>query len=88
MQRDGAKQKATHTRKFDALLVCNGHYTDARWPEVAGQAAFPGRISHSHNYREPSSYKGQRVVCVGASASGTDISREIASVADEVRVAL
>ncbi|KAK9862092.1 hypothetical protein WJX84_002278, partial [Apatococcus fuscideae] len=83
-QRKGSKQRHVSTQDFDALLVCNGHYTDARWPEVAGQEAFPGRISHSHNYREPSSYKGQRVVCVGASASGTDISREIASTADEV----
>ncbi len=81
LQRKGAQQV---TQEFDALLVCNGHYTEARWPEVAGQAAFPGRISHSHNYREPGSYAGQRVVCVGASASGTDISREIASVADQV----
>ena len=43
-----------------------------------------GRLLHSHNYRENSSFKGQRVVIMGASASGQDISRDIAQVADEV----
>ncbi|KAK9863763.1 hypothetical protein WJX84_004346 [Apatococcus fuscideae] len=71
LQRKGDRPSEVRTEDFDALLVCNGHYTDPRWPEVEGQAAFPGHIRHSHNYREPSSYKGQRVVCVGASASGT-----------------
>ena len=39
---------------------------------------------HSHNYRENSSFTGQRVVVVGASASGQDISRDIALVAAKV----
>ncbi|XP_041375403.1 dimethylaniline monooxygenase [N-oxide-forming] 4-like isoform X2 [Gigantopelta aegis] len=32
-----------------------------------------GQIIHSHNYREPSPFKNQRVVCLGASSSGVDI---------------
>lgn len=39
---------------------------------------------HTHSYREPEQFTGQRVVVVGASASGEDISREIASVARKV----
>ena len=46
--------------------------------------ACAGRLLHSHNYRENSSFKGQRVVIMGASASGQDISRDIAQVADKV----
>ena len=38
-------------------------------------------MMHTHSYREPSPFSGQRVVVVGASASGEDISREIARLA-------
>ncbi len=41
---------------------------------------------HTHSYREPSLFAGQRVVVVGASASGEDISREIARFAKKVRL--
>lgn len=40
---------------------------------------------HSHNYREAGPFAGQRVVVVGAAASGEDIGREIAETAAEVR---
>lgn len=40
---------------------------------------------HSHNYREAGPFAGQRVVVVGAAASGEDIGREIAQTAAEVR---
>ena len=46
---------------------------------------FPGALMHTHSYREPASFAGQRVVVVGASPSGEDISREVARVARKVR---
>ena len=69
---------------YDALVVCNGHYSAPRCPEVEGSETFPGTVMHSHNYRVNEAYKGQVVVLVGASASGEDICREIAEVADKV----
>ena len=72
------------TRTYDALVVCNGHYSAPRCPEVSGSEAFPGTVMHSHNYRHNSAFRGQTVVLVGASASGEDICREIAEVADKV----
>lgn len=69
---------------FDATIVCNGHYSELRTPEVAGAGAFPGRQMHSHSYRDNRACAGATVVVVGASASGEDISREIAEVADRV----
>ena len=71
---------------YDALVVCNGHYSAPRCPDVEGSDTFPGRVMHSHNYRVNQAYKGQVVVIVGASASGEDICREIAEVAHQVRV--
>jgi len=52
---------------------------------TAGAEVFPSTVMHTHSYREPSPFAGQRVVVVGASASGVDISREIATVAKKVR---
>ena len=79
-QTDGQPQTAT----YDALVVCNGHYSAPRCPEVSGSEAFPGTVMHSHNYRDNTVFRGQTVVLVGASASGEDICREIAEVADKV----
>jgi hypothetical protein len=56
--------------EFDALVVCNGHYTTTNLPEVSGSDAFPGLLMHSHNYRAPEAFAGQVVVVVGASMSG------------------
>ena len=74
----------SQTAIYDALVVCNGHYSAPRCPEVSGSEAFPGTVMHSHNYRTNEAYRGQTVVLVGASASGDDICREIAEVADKV----
>ena len=77
---------------FDAVVVCNGHYSEPRVPRFPGHETWPGLQMHSHNYREPEgpgafSFRGKRVVVLGAAASGEDLSREIASVAAEVILA-
>ncbi|KAF8068234.1 flavin-containing monooxygenase [Scenedesmus sp. PABB004] len=84
----GEPAGAVVSQDFDALLVCNGHYSEPNLPEdVPGAAAWPGRQLHSHNYRSPDAFAGQTVVVVGASNSGEDVSREVAAVADRVVVA-
>lgn len=70
--------------KFDAVIVCTGHYSCPRVPELPGTEHFQGDISHSHNYRTPAEFSGKRVALWGTSASGFDISNEIAEVADHV----
>ena len=74
------RQEAT----YDALVVCNGHYSAPRSPDIEGTDTFPGAVLHSHNYRVNEAYRGQVVVLIGASASGEDICREIAEVASKV----
>jgi hypothetical protein len=76
--------KASRPMDFDAVMVCNGHYSHPRVPELPGLEHFRGRIIHSHNYRDASAFSHQRVVLWGAAASGTDISREIATTATSV----
>jgi len=74
------------TQVFDAVVVCNGHYSQPRLPSVKGADVYPGLIMHSHSYRTPERFKGQRVVIVGAQASGEDIARDVADVAAEVYI--
>ncbi|KAK3157090.1 hypothetical protein QOZ80_2AG0116030 [Eleusine coracana subsp. coracana] len=72
---------------YDAVVVCNGHYTEPRVATIPGVHTWPGKQMHSHNYREPEPFLDQVVIIIGASASAVDISRDVASVAKEVHIA-
>ncbi len=64
---------------FDALLVCNGHHWDARYPDFPGD--FDGPQIHSHEYVDPSTpldLYGKRVLVVGIGNSAVDIVSELA----------
>jgi len=65
------------TEVFDAIVVCNGHYSEPLIPVWPGKDVFPGLQMHSHNYRRPDEFVGKTVIVVGAAFSGTDISYEI-----------
>ncbi|MEW5305259.1 MAG: hypothetical protein WDW36_007814 [Sanguina aurantia] len=82
--RPGLSSSPEQEMTYDAVVVCNGHYAEPNLPSVGGMDVYPGIQTHSHNYRENSSYKGKVVLLVGASNSGEDISREISQVADRV----
>ncbi|KAL6349005.1 hypothetical protein AAG906_033661 [Vitis piasezkii] len=73
---------------FDAVVVCNGHYTEPRLAEIPGIDAWPGKHMHSHNYRIPEPFRDQ--VCCSfdrGAASAVDISMDIAQVAKAVHIA-
>ncbi|MYD99577.1 MAG: NAD(P)-binding protein [Gammaproteobacteria bacterium] len=67
---------------FDAIAVCNGHFSEPYVPELPGLEDFPGVALHSHNYRRPDAFAGSRIVVLGTSVSGGDLTREIAGVAE------
>jgi hypothetical protein len=74
---------------YDYVVVANGHYEKPHWPVdlCEGLATFPrDKLLHSRDYDTPEPFKGKRVVCVGSRASGTDLAREIAEVAEAVWV--
>ncbi len=70
---------ATHTALYHAVVVCNGHHWQPRWPTFPG--TFNGDISHSHTYRDPQSYLNRRVLVVGIGNSATDIACEVSRLA-------
>ncbi|KAF6812586.1 putative flavin dependent monooxygenase [Colletotrichum musicola] len=79
------KTGETSKAPFDAVMVASGHYNDPFIPDIRGLAEFdkahPGSISHSKFYRNPAQYEGKKVIVVGNSASGIDLSAQIATVA-------
>lgn len=62
------------------VLVASGHHWLPRRPSFRG--GFAGRILHSHDYRTPDPFAGQRVLVVGMGNSGCDIACDLARVAD------
>uniref|UniRef100_A0A0K2THH7 Flavin-containing monooxygenase n=1 Tax=Lepeophtheirus salmonis TaxID=72036 RepID=A0A0K2THH7_LEPSM len=59
--------------EFDAVVVCNGHYSTPTYGQIKGIDSYSGKVLHSHNYRIPEPYKGKRVLVFGAASSGIDI---------------
>ncbi len=74
----------TQHQDFDAVVICNGHYSRPRVPTITGTDNFTGQWLHAHNYRNNKSFRGKTVALWGTAASGADISREIAGVAEQV----
>lgn len=73
--RDGREE----TRRYGAVAVCNGHHWDTRLPEFPG--SFDGETIHSHEYRRPEPYGGQRVLVVGIGNSAVDIAVDLSRTA-------
>lgn len=71
-----------HSRRFDILVIANGHNWYPKWPEYPG--VFSGRKLHSAEYRTPDIFSGRRVLVVGGGNSGCDIAVEASPVADHV----
>jgi hypothetical protein len=64
--------------RFDALVVCNGHHWDPRYPDFPG--SFDGPAIHSHHYidtRDPIDMHDKRVLVVGIGNSAVDICSEV-----------
>lgn len=93
----------THTTEsFDVVFVCNGHFCKTRVPNIAGVDVFQGGRTqacvfmcilagtqlHSHAYRDPATFAGRTVACIGAGSSGVDIAIELAAVCKQVCGAL
>ena len=70
--------------RFDAVAVCNGHYSVPSVPPLPGLDTFSAAVLHSHNYRRPEPFADQRIVLLGAKASGVDLSRDLSGHATRV----
>jgi cation diffusion facilitator CzcD-associated flavoprotein CzcO len=69
------------TRRYDALLVANGHHWDARWPEPRFPGEFDGVEMHAHHYVDNTDFRDKSVVVLGMGNSAMDIAVEASWVA-------
>jgi dimethylaniline monooxygenase (N-oxide forming) len=76
-------------RRYDALVVANGHHWNTRWPEPAfpGSDTFTGTQMHAHSYIDNSIFAGKRVVVLGMGNSAMDIAVEGSYVAERTYLA-
>ncbi|KAF8020448.1 hypothetical protein BT93_G0996 [Corymbia citriodora subsp. variegata] len=72
---------------FEAVVVCNGKFTEPRLAEFPGRSTWRGEQIHSHNYRVPEPYKDKIVVIIGNGPSGIDIAKDVLHAAKEVHLA-
>lgn len=70
---------STDSRRFDALLVCNGHHWKPHLPDLPG--SFAGQLLHAHAVRRADGFAGERVLVVGGGNSACDCAIEISRVA-------
>uniref|UniRef100_A0A0G4FQ04 Flavin-containing monooxygenase n=1 Tax=Chromera velia CCMP2878 TaxID=1169474 RepID=A0A0G4FQ04_9ALVE len=70
---------------YDVVVVASGHYNEPYCPDLGpGKFRFTGPVMHSKDYDKPDVFKGERVLVVGARASGTDLAWEISRAAEKV----
>jgi trimethylamine monooxygenase len=58
---------------FDNVVVASGHFSVPYIPEYDGMNTFPGRILHSHDFRDAEEFRGKNVIVLGSSYSAEDI---------------
>ena len=61
------------TEEFDYVIVATGHFSVPNVPYFEGFEKFPGRILHSHDFRDAEEFAGKNLVVVGSSYSAEDI---------------
>lgn len=69
---------------FDIILICTGRYSVPQWPKYDTIKNFKGKMLHSHDYRQPEDYIGERIAVIGGGLSGVDISQECSRKCKEV----
>lgn len=68
---------------FSHLMVCNGHHWNPKYPDYPGH--FDGTFMHSHDFKGvDDSWRGKRVLVIGAGNSACDVAVETARLADTV----
>ena len=67
------ENKDLPVQKFDYVIVATGHFSVPNVPSFPGIDQFPGRIIHSHDFRNASQFKDQTLLVVGSSYSAEDI---------------
>lgn len=69
---DLEQSHVTH-EEFDYVIVATGHFSVPNVPYFEGAEKFPGRILHSHDFRDAQEFTGKDLLVIGSSYSAEDI---------------
>jgi len=67
------EKKVLPSEEFDYVMCASGHYSVPFVPEYPGVEKFPGRVMHSHDFRDAVEFEGKRLLVVGSSYSAEDL---------------
>jgi len=71
------ESKIQPREEFDYVFAASGHYSVPYVPTYPGVERFPGRVMHSHDFRDACEFDGKRILVVGASYSAEDIAMQV-----------
>ncbi|XP_014291635.1 senecionine N-oxygenase [Halyomorpha halys] len=71
------KHGTENTAFYDAVFVCNGHYSLPNYPEVEVKEPFQGLSLHSHYFKTPDIFDNKTVLVIGMGPSAQDITFNI-----------
>jgi len=60
------EKKVMPTQLFDYVMVASGHYSTPFVPTYPGVEKFPGRVMHSHDFRDACEFEGKRLLVVSS----------------------
>jgi hypothetical protein len=78
--RDGVEK----TERFSHLVVCNGHHWQPRLPQYPGN--FTGKFMHSHEFKNATPFKDQRILVIGGGNSACDVAVETSRVSKKTSI--
>ena len=67
---DFDKKTLLPTQTFDYVIVAIGHYSVPFTPYYPGVERFPGRVMHSHDFRDACEFAGKRLLVVRFLSAG------------------
>ncbi|GIZ36591.1 hypothetical protein CKM354_000006100 [Cercospora kikuchii] len=78
LQKGGQSNNQRGTGEFDRLVFATGIHCKLNWPDLKGREYFAGDILHGLRMKEPSRYRGKRVLVIGLALTGADCARHLA----------
>jgi hypothetical protein len=77
----------TKSEIFEYLMVANGHHNVPKYPQYPG--TYSGQFLHSHDFKAvDETWRGKRILIIGAGNSACDIAVEAARISRTVRMSM
>jgi len=75
--KDLENDKVLDSERFDYVIVASGHYSVPNIPSFQGIDKFPGRVMHSHDFRDAREFSSSRVLLIGSHYSAEDLALQL-----------